>query len=166
MSEVLRAIFDKNCVYSQTAFYTIGISVPITSATLALARRQGQLACQADRWFLCMGAAQDNAAYVTAPAVAYGWIAKATPTTFEIVRGSTGEAFAIAPQQQSLVNYNLNNFVSFDEYIPFGPSELIQINEDVEIGTAIGTAGTMYPYVTLVGVEYQFGPGGGPSVGT
>lgn len=158
MSEVLRAILDFNCVDSRPAFYSSQVAVDAPATGLALGRRIATIQCKIDTYFLAMGAVQD-CCYVNA-AGPYLWEAKAFPSTWQIRRASTGERFSQTPQLQVLQTYNLNNFVTWDEYILFSPGELISIHEDVRTGT-IAIPVTAYSFVTLMGVEFQMPAGKG-----
>lgn len=153
MSEVLRAILDQNCIASRPAFYSAFLQQDIPlGAALVIGRRQARVQCKADIWFLCQGATQSGATRLSV-AGTWQWDSKAFPSTFQITRGNTGEAFSITPQQQTNQNNNLNNFASLDDYILFKPRELIVIQEDVRVGAI--AALTQWSFVTLMGVEYQ-----------
>lgn len=158
MSEVLRAILDHNCLDSRPAFYAAQIitAVPNTGV-VTLGLRRATITCKSNAWFLCMGAAEDSGFFN--PGGPYIWDAKAASRTFQISRGNTGEAFSIRPQQQSLINYNLNNFNTLEEYILFEPAELIQVDVDIRLTSTANI--TAYSFVTLMGIEYRMPPGKG-----
>jgi hypothetical protein len=157
MSEILRAILDRNCLDSRLAMYGAQISTTAAGGVVAYARRQVTIPCKADTHFLVMSAALDSAINLGAGA-ANNWQPKAAASFFQIVRANTGEAFSIAAQPTVLKNYNLNNLMTFDEYILFEPAELIQVNLDIRTNTV--TAGAiLWDFVTLLGVEYQMPEG-------
>lgn len=158
MGEVLRAILDDNSVDSRVAFYSVDFHTVTAGGGIAFAQRQVSMQCKTDTYFLLMGYAQDSCSVQTG--VGAGWAGKSTPTTFTIQRASTGETFALTPTQQSLQNYNLNNFVTLDEYILFLPGELITVIENVGVNTA--AAGIkLDTFLTMQGVEYQVANGKG-----
>lgn len=152
MGEVLRAILDFNSLDSRTAFYSVPFVTPLPATGSAFGRRQASIQCKQDVWFLAMGASLD--AGFIAPGGPYLWENKSFAATFQIVRASTGEAFSLTSQTQSLQNYNLNNWVTWDEYIAFAPAELIQVNADIIVAAA-GAGQTEFSFVTLMGVEYR-----------
>jgi hypothetical protein len=157
MSEVLRAILDHNCTDSRPAFYSMSFTTVGAGGGLTFAQREMRMQCKSDTWFLCMGVSYDGSFFVNGAAT-FGWRPRDFFSTFELVRGSTGETFSFAPTQEILMNYNLNNFVTLPEYIPFAPAELIKATGNWPIDSA--TAGNnLTTFLTLMGVEYQF-PGG------
>jgi hypothetical protein len=174
MSEVLRAILETACIDSRPAFYSVDAQSTIANTgARSFANRTASIQCKADCWFLAVGWSQD-ASY--APAGTYAWESRTFPGTFVIQRASTQEVFAIAPTSsagsptgptwpvQSNTNYDLNNWVTLDEYVLFAPAELILIQETVLV-TSIGAA-LADTFVTIAGIEYQFPPGkGAPSYG-
>lgn len=153
MGEVLRAFLDKNCIDSRPMLYATRLDQTSAGAGDVWARRQlPSIKCKMDCGFLVMGAAMDSA--IARPGVGSLWQPKANASTFRITRGSNGEAFSNAPQPQTLQNYNLNNWVTWDEYPLFKPGELIMFDGDVRTSnTAAGAA--LYDFVTLMGVEYR-----------
>lgn len=153
MGEVLRAIMDFNCLDSRVAFYSAQlVSAAPATGVATFTNRVATIPCKQDVFFLAMGASFDSA-FIN-PGVAYDWNAKSSPLTFDIARAGNREPFAVSPQQQALVNYNLNNWVTWDEYILFQPAELIVVNADI-ITTTVATGATQYSFVTLMGVEYR-----------
>lgn len=154
MGEILRAILDKNSAYNKVAFYTgtINSISPVTGAK-TFVRRQTSIPCKIDTYFLAMGAAQFSfSTFGTAP--------KGEQSTFMVQRAANQENFSIAPQVRSNLNYNLNNWVTWDEYVLFEPGELITLIEDVQI-TDITFPLTHVTTVVLMGIEYKFPAGKG-----
>lgn len=158
MGEVLRAIMDFNCLDSRTAFYSAQLVINAPNTGLTISPRVATIPCKQDTYFLAMGASFDAAAI--SPGVAYNWQAKAVALTFDIARANNREPFATSPQQQSLVNYNLNNWVTWDEYVLFQPAELILVNADLVTAVGGGVPNLEYSFVTLMGVEYRMKNGG------
>lgn len=153
MGEILRAIMDFNCLDSRVAFYSAQlISAAPATGVATITGRTATIPCKQDTYFLAMGASFDSA--FIQPGVAYDWNAKAAPLTFDIARANSREPFATSPLQQVLQNYNLNNWVTWDEYVLFQPAELILVNADI-ITTTIASGAAQYSFVTLMGVEYR-----------
>lgn len=157
MGEILRAILETSCIDSRTAFYSFALTYATTPGALTFGRRQASVQCKSDTWFLAMGWTQDSGqpAGVANP---YIWETPSFPSTFSIQRASTGEQYQLAPTSQVLQNYNLNNFVTLDEYPLFAPAELILVQEDVRV-IGGGGVGSEVVFVTIQGVEYQMPDG-------
>jgi hypothetical protein len=152
MSEVLRAIMEYNCAYSQTAFYTLLLRQGLGGGARVLSRMQSSLLCKADCYFLAMGAAQSTA--LGGGTGVFGWNGKAAPTTFALQRGINQEQFEFTPQIKSNQNYNLNNFVSWGEYILFKPLELLTVIQDVMVNDGASPNTNTINYVVIQGIEY------------
>lgn len=162
MGEVLRAILDKNSAYNKPAFYTGQIvTVSTITGSKTFARREVSIACKMDTYFLAMGAAQFA---VFQSAGAQGLSPRSEATTFMVTRGSNREAFAISPQVKSNLNFNLNNFVAWDEYVLFEPGELITFTADVQL-TDVAAIMTHTTMIVLMGVEYKMRAKGAPNNG-
>lgn len=151
MGEVLRAIMDFNCLDSRTAFYSAQLVAQAPGTGVVITNRTATIPCKQDTYFLAMGASFDAAAIQVG--VQYIWQPKASCLTFDIARANSREPFSTGALQQSLLNYNLNNWVTWDEYILFQPAELILVNADIVTGT--GAASAQFSFVTLLGVEYR-----------
>lgn len=161
MSEVLRAILTKNCTWSKVAFYTGTITtVGTVTGVKSFARREVSIQVRPNVWFLCMGWAQ----FATYDGPSSGSAGKAEPTTFEVRHGTNREGFANMRTVKANQNFNLNNFVSLDEYPLFGPAELINIVMDVQV-TDPAQVFTYVTYVTMQGVEFSMPTGMGAAYG-
>jgi hypothetical protein len=161
MGEILRAVMEKNCVYSQASYFSLPLSVASTPGTPSFARRQTSVQWKTDSWFLVIGWAQFTA---FANVGILGWSPPLYPSTFVLAKGNNQEQFEFnAPSPAALHNGNLNDFVSLDEYPLIAPGELVTVFEDVQT-TNTGSPFTRTTTVTLAGVEYQMPPRPGGSL--
>ena len=160
MSEVLRAILDKNCTYSAPAFYSAVVALQtVTAAAVADGIRTATVQCKTDTWFLLQGAAQVGFMNDARTPAFHVW-GKTRPTTFQIQRGSNQEVFSNFPQIKANQNFNLNNFVTLDEYILFAPAELIVVNMGIRIADTVAPY-AISQYVAMMGIEYKMPSGKG-----
>jgi hypothetical protein len=158
VGEILRAIMDRNSIYSQTTFFSIPLTIVTTVAAKSFARRQASALWKTDAWFLVIGWAQ-FAAYDNA--VNRRWAPPLEATTFQLLKGNNQEPFELAgPSQKATHNGNLNNFLSLSEYPLIAPGELVTIQQDVEVTEPVAPF-TNVTTVTLQGVEYNMPPGKG-----
>lgn len=163
MGEILRAIMERNCIWSQPAIFNLPLSLTTTVAARSFARRQASARWKSTSWFLAIGAAQftsfDNGVN------SQGWATKMEPSTFLLQRASNAENFELnAPAPKSNHNDNLNNFVSLMEYPLFQPGELVTVFEDVVVTDPVA-AFLRVTTLALQGVEYHMPPGKGFSDG-
>jgi hypothetical protein len=140
MGEILRAVLDKSCAFSNPAFYSIEIPAPGVGPV----NRNGVLEMKSDRWFLMTGLA----AYVCGT-FTNGYLANsAGQFQFEILRAGRS-VFNTGPVPGALFGYDCNQMLTLPEYILFGPNETLGMNLRTE--TATGDL----PYgATLYGIEY------------
>ena len=152
MGEILRAVMEKNCSYSQAAYFSIPLSLVSSPAPPSFARRQTSIQWKTDSWFLVIGWAQFTA---FANVGIIGWAPPLYPSTFSMAKGNNLEQFEFnGPSPAANHNGNLNDFVSLTEYPLIAPGELVTIYEDVQT-TNTGSPFTRTTTVTLAGVEYQ-----------
>lgn len=155
MSEILRAILDKNCLDSSLAFYTGQVAILTTvTGTKTFVRREISIQCKSDCYFLAIGGAQF--VYLNGGGV-HGVGGKGEATAWAIKRASNLELNQIAPQIKPNLNYNLNNFVTWPEYMLFEPAETITFVQDVQ-ATDFAIAVTRTTLCVLQGVEYRMPP--------
>jgi hypothetical protein len=155
MSEVLRAIMEKNCTYSQVAFYDVVYETIATGGATQFQPKQIFITVPSDRYFLAMGALQCTA--LAGLGGTLGWTNKNDVNTFDVLRGMNLEPFANVPSIKINVAYNLNNMTAWDEYVLYSPGEQIGVNETVQ---TVGINNEAYEtYVVISGIEY-FMPSG------
>ena len=158
MGEILRAVMEKNCIYSQPSFFSIPLSLVTSGAPPSFARRQTSVQWKTDSWFLVIGWAQFNA---FANVGIFGWAPPLAASRFVLAKGNNQEQFEFnAPAPAANHNGNLNDFLSLPEYPLIAPGELVTVFEDVQV-TNTGSPFTRTTTVTLAGVEYQMPPGQG-----
>jgi hypothetical protein len=165
MGEVLRAILERNALYSQPSLWSIPIATTTTVAGAApgFSRRQTSAQWKVDSWFLAVGWTQ-LASFERA--AARGWSSIMQARTFLVSKGQNREPFELSgPAPAAVHNDNLNDFLTLPEYVLFAPGELVTLNEDVET-TDPANELSIVTTVVLQGIEYQFPAGkGGPQFG-
>jgi hypothetical protein len=158
MGEILRAVMEKNCVYSQPSYFSIPLSLVTSGAPPSFGRRQTSVQWKTDSWFLVIGWAQFTA---FANVGLFGWQPPLYPSTFVLAKGNNLEQFEFGgPAPAANHNANLNDFVSLAEYPLIAPGELVTVFEDVQL-TNTGSPFTRTTTLTLAGVEYQMPPSKG-----
>jgi hypothetical protein len=158
MGEILRAIMEKNCIYSQSAFFTLPLTLVTSGAPPSIGRRQASARWKTDSWFLILGWAQFTAFQNVG---LFGWASRMEPATFVLQKGNNLEQFEFnGPAPKVNHNDTLNNFVSLSEYPLLEPGELLTVIEDVQV-TNTGSPFTRTTYLTMQGVEFQMPPNKG-----
>ncbi len=155
MGEIIRAVMEKNCIYSQTSFFSLPLTLVTSGAPPSVGRRQASVQWKTDSWLLVIGWAQFTA---FANVGIIGWAPPLAASTFVLAKGNNLEQFEFGgPAPASNHNENLNNFVSLPEYPLIAPGELVTVFEDVQV-TNTGSPFTRTTTVTLAGVEFQMPP--------
>ncbi len=140
MGEILRAVMDKSCLFSNPAFYTIE-SPPAVGAG-AIVNLVSYLETKVDRWFLCTGLGQQR--FNAALGAFDNGDAKIQLRTLK-----GGRVIYNNPIPQLLAGQDFTQTLTFPEYILIGPNETIQMNTEVA-----SSANNWIYSVCLFGIEY------------
>lgn len=158
MGEILRAVCDETCVYSQPAFYVGRVTQFATlGGTRLQVRRQAYIQCKNDTWFLMMGWSQSIAIGAATPPY---FDTKTDPVAFSVQDGRSGESYSTGQLLHSNAGFNLNNIITLPEYVLWSPASLIVFSMDVPSQNT-DAAVNDDTWVTLSGIEYLMPTGKG-----
>jgi hypothetical protein len=141
-AEILRAVLDQSCSFSQPVFYTVDVTAGPGGANGATFATQFQ--CKQDRYFLLTG-------------IGSGVIVAATGMQDQ----SAGQLqiYALAanrfiynsgPVPNMLTGQDFNVQLTLPEYVLINPAESLR----VEVFIPAGVAGPLIYPITLYGIEY------------
>lgn len=158
MGEILRAMFDKDCVDSRPAFYTLTFTNVTTNAAKGYGgERRATLQCKPDTYFLCMGYTRQNHVFnAGGTAVGPDFF---EPCSFQLFDTTSNKNYMNIPVQAAALAGGLNNAVSLSEYILFEPRQLITAVTQVLLTAPVPPV-TYQAFIVLSGIEYNMAGGG------
>lgn len=145
--EILRAVMEASCVYSNPAFYCI----PMDAGAVTNAVLRGLLQLHKDRWFLLTNIIP-TATEFSAVATDVGYQRLARPEFVRLYDPATNEDFARVANQMhasELGDTSFNYQFTLPEYIAWEPASLIGVEWQ-----GIGSATANIKFLTLAGIEY------------
>jgi len=141
MGEILRAVLDQSCKFSNPAFYNMECG-PYTGAG-QVDTKVTYLECKTDRYFLVTGLAQSRFSQVTG--------------MFDNGRGEyqikilrTGRILYQDPLKKLLVGQDMSQMLTLPEYVLLHPNETIELT----ISALTRAVNPMTYMLTLAGIEY------------